>query len=200
VKSLFENPWPLPGKLHVYALPDDRLRDELVGYQSILADVDYCVPQPRAFLHATLQSYPVFHGQVEPSGLVALKEELARRAALIEPLALQFGGPVVHDKAITADAAITDEWTRLIEAVRAAAVGTICDEDDLGAPPFGPHVSLGYARADGSTEDLEKALVELGRPLDRELMVDRIHLLAVNQHPVDGIFDWEPIESFPLGG
>lgn len=200
MESLFSNPWPQSGKLHVYALPDDRLRDELVGYQPILDGVDYCRPQPRDFLHATVQSYPVYRDQLPADRLASLQDALARFTATQPSFTLRFGGPVVHKRAITADAEKIDPWERLVAGIRAAATATVCSDDDLDGPPFRPHISLGYARATGSAADLTAALDQLDRPLDRELVVDQVHLLAVNMHPAEGRFDWEPVASYKLGG
>ena len=200
MESLFKNPWPYTGKLHVYALPDDELRDELLGYQTILDGVDYCRPQPRDYLHATVQSYPVFRQQVRGARLDALQDGLAQFTATLAPFTLRFGGPVVHKRAITADAEGIESWEQLVAGIRRAATSTVCTEDDLDKAPFRPHMSLGYAKADGSTAELKQALAALGRPLDRELVVDQVHLLAVDMHPDEGRFDWEPVASYKLGG
>lgn len=40
VQSLFSKSWPKPGNLHVYALPDDHLRDLIVGSRSIMDETD----------------------------------------------------------------------------------------------------------------------------------------------------------------
>lgn len=200
VQSLFSKPWPKPGKLHVYALPDDHLRDVIVGFQSIMDETDYCVPQPRAFLHATVQSLPVYLDDSDPARLSELRQQLAELAAGTAPFRLQATGPYVNSRGITVNAEPTAGWLQLVDGVREVATRTITTPDAIGAPPFAPHISVGYGRADGSSEPLEKALAELGRSIEEDFVIDRIHLLAVNQHVADGFFDWEPVADFALAG
>ncbi|MBO0811719.1 MAG: 2'-5' RNA ligase family protein, partial [Microlunatus sp.] len=121
-------------------------------------------------------------------------------AAGTAPFQLQLTGPYVNGRGITADAEPTAEWRQLIDEVRTAASQSMISTEELGDPPFAPHISVGHGRADGDSEPLETALAGLGRSLYEDFVIDRIHLLAVDQHVEEGIFDWEPIADFTLAG
>lgn len=224
MKRFFGQPmtlWPsMRNRLHVYLLPDEELRAALVAKQKALEGFDYCSVQPAAYLHATVQQFAVTTEQVTPEQLEAFARQLARFAADLQPFDIPLAAPVADDWSLGVRGLPSAEWHHVVNGVRAAAAETINLGHEMPKAPFGPHLTLGYGVADGSSEQIQLAsdslndsrnlsgLTSSGGPNGSgalagsglpPLRVNKLHLLAVHQDVEAGIFHWDSSETFSIG-
>ena len=189
--------WPtLRNRLHVYVLPNQDLRAELQRRQQILEAFDYCSVQPGAYLHATVQQFAVTSDEVNGEQLRAFREAAARVAATTRPFTIELGAPLADDWSLGIRGTATPHWTSLVEAVRAAAAQTVNTGLPLPDAPYGPHITLGYGLADGSTERIQAASDATNAQELPALKVEAIHLVAVHQDPERGTFTWDQTASW----
>lgn len=217
MKRFFGQPmtlWPsMRNRLHVYLLPDEELRAALVARQKALEGFDYCSVQPAAFLHATVQQFAVTTEQVTPEQLEAFTRQLAQFAADFQPFDIPLTAPVADDWSLGVRGLPSAEWHHLVDGVRTVAAETINIDHEMPKAPFGPHLSLGYGVADGSSEQIQLASDSLNgsRGLNTLndsdalagselplLRVSELHLLAVHQDVEAGIFHWDSSKTFAV--
>ncbi|MEU5852519.1 2'-5' RNA ligase family protein [Saccharopolyspora shandongensis] len=197
--------WPAQERLHVYATGTAAVRAMVEQYQQALrplAEANGLGFQPPQWQHLTVQMLHRTRPEVPAEKLDDLVKQLTKNLAEIEPITVVIGPPQVSRHAIELwvhpDA--DDRWLGLVNAVRHAVTGVL-GEDAL--PPLGPnarpHTSIGYGTGRGDSGALTSALQAV-RAEPVELRVDQVHLVAVTQHPTDGMFTWDVLESLPLGG
>lgn len=63
-----------------------------------------------------------------------------------------------------------------------------------------PHLTLGYAIADGSTELIQAASDQVRNHALPPLIVNGLHFIAVHQDTERGAFIWDTTTPFPFGG
>ncbi|WP_422933996.1 2'-5' RNA ligase family protein [Sinomonas sp. P47F7] len=186
-------------RLHVYVLPDDELRSTLVARQSVLEGVEYCSVQPEPYLHATVQQFATAAEEVSPEEVEAFTERLALLAEDTEPFSIELGAPVADQFGLGVRGALSPEWTRLVDRVREAAAATVNKGRPMPAAPFGPHVTLGYGIADGSSDQLQRESDLLATEPIPALKVASLHFLGVHQDTDAGTFTWDATVPFELG-
>ncbi|MEV5542063.1 2'-5' RNA ligase family protein [Saccharopolyspora shandongensis] len=197
--------WEIQERLHVYALPNQKVRDVVTEYHTLLGDdpiSQYGLGlQPADFLHFTVQMLRKHRSEVTQPDLDELVTHLAKQLRHVDPITLQVGPPQagVHAVELWIAPDADEVWGELVGHTR-TAVTNVFGPDAL--PPLGPnavpHTSLGYGVRPGDSGAITNAIKQIRRPLV-EVTVDQIHLLAVTQHPARGCFTWEPIAAIPLG-
>ncbi|NYE96632.1 2'-5' RNA ligase [Psychromicrobium silvestre] len=186
----------LRNRLHVYALPDPELRAALVDYQRALTPFSYCSVQPPKFLHATVQQFAVTSEEVTQQQLAAFASELERLASSMKPFEIALSTPVADDWSLGVRGKPSLEWENLVSGVRSAAQQTINLDREMPRAPFGPHLTLGYGVAQGSSEQVQAASDALKLSELPPLKVQEIHFLAVHQDVEHGIFHWDSSQVF----
>lgn len=204
MNSIFEpleRSWAqLHDSLHVYALP--RLATELITpYQEAIERSGVCAVQPEGFLHATVTRLPGHRNTVAADQLASYRAALDRTAAIARPFTVALGRPAVRNTAVAAAGESTAQWQTLVHDVRQAAAACFPGQP-LPAPPFAPHVSLGYGTHPAADAPLVRELEMLAESTrwQAELVVDAIHLLAVHANPSPGTFTWDVVSVHPFGG
>ncbi|MFK4296155.1 2'-5' RNA ligase [Arthrobacter sp. GAS37] len=202
MKRFFGHPmtlWPsMRNRLHVYALPAPDLRSALVERQRVLKTFDYCSIQPADYLHATVQQFAVTSDEVSPEEMDAFKAQLKSLAAETKPFSVELGEPEADDYSLGVRGTITSSWAKLTAAVRDAGADTINKGQPLPYAPFTPHLTLGYAVAEGSTELIQQASDQLRAPALPPLTINEVHLIAVHQDVNRGTFAWDTTSRFPF--
>lgn len=189
----------LRDSLHVYVLADEALRTAVAGYQAAIETYPDCAVQPPDYLHATVQRLPWFCTDLSTDDVARLTAALADRLGPVAPFTVELDRPVVNDGGVNVHTSRSASWDVLVDTVREAAVAVLGSEPPLGRPPFGPHVSLGYAIGDGDNTVLQSALDRMAGPGPLLLRVEEVHLLSVHQHPDAGTFTWDAISTAQLG-
>ncbi|MDH6677583.1 hypothetical protein M2284_001782 [Rhodococcus sp. LBL1] len=205
MKSLFDLPltdWPQDhNALHVYALPDI---DEaaLAPIQNAIRDTGVCSIQPTRFLHATVTRVPAFLDSTAPETLRELQSALDEASRALAPFVIQLTGPYVSPDSVELAGERNAEWDQLVGAVR-TCVGAVLDGAEMPPAPYAPHVSLGYGTRDVDSEPLIAELARLAAGREPQLTVPMhvtdLHLLAVHQDAVAGIYTWDTISTHSLG-
>ncbi len=185
-------------RLHIYALPDPDLRTALEERQRVLGAFDYCSIQPADYLHATVQQFAVTSDEVSPEEMDAFKARLKSLAAETKPFSVELGEPEVDDYSLGVKGTITSSWAKLTAAVRDAAADTINKGQPLPNAPFNPHLTLGYAVAEGSTERIQQASDQLRASALPPLTINEVHFIAVHQDVNRGTFTWDTTYRFPF--
>lgn len=199
--------WGRPGRLHVYAVASDTLREVVARYHAALDGVAQAQGlglQPPEFVHFTVQMLRVHRDDLAPDQLGALVDKLAAALAEHEPLTLRVGPPAASQHAVElwVDPAADEPWGELVAATRRAAA-TVLGEDAL--PPLAgnatPHTSLGYGIGPGDSGVITSALKALRpRPGLIDVPVQQVYLVSVRQLPEQGRYVWETLAELPLGG
>ena len=187
-------------RLHIYALPAPDLRSALEERQRVLEAFDYCSIQPADYLHATVQQFAVTSDEVSPEEVDAFMVRLKSLAAETEPFSVELGEPEADDYSLGVRGTNTSSWAKLTAAVRDAAADTINKSQPPPNAPFSPHLTLGYAVAEGSTELNQQASDQLGAPALPPLTINDVHLIAVHQDANRGTFTWETTSRFTFSG
>ncbi|MGW5789211.1 2'-5' RNA ligase family protein [Saccharopolyspora sp. NPDC003752] len=197
--------WKTQQRLHVYALPNQAVRDAVTEYHALLGDdpiSQYGLGlQPADFLHFTVQMLYKHRSEVTNTDLDELVTHLTKQLRQFDPFTLRIGPPQagVHAVELWIAPDADKTWGELVDHTR-TAVTTVFGSDAL--PPLGPnavpHSSLGYGIRSGDSGAITNALKNIRRPLT-EITIDQVHLLAVTQHPDRGCYTWEPIAAIPFG-
>lgn len=189
--------WPsMRNRLHIYALPAPDLRSALKERQSVLKAFDYCSIQPADYLHATVQQFAVASDEVSPEEVDAFMARLKSLAADTKPFSVELGEPEADDYSLGVRGTNTSSWAKLTAAVRAAAADTKNKSQPLPNAPFSPHLTLGYAVAEGSTEFIQRASDQLRAPALPPLTINEVHFIAVHQNVNRGTFTWDATSRF----
>ncbi|GAA3636583.1 hypothetical protein GCM10022223_63810 [Kineosporia mesophila] len=126
----------------------------------------------------------------------ALLEVLRARLREVRPLEILAGSPLAYATGALCD--LEDEPLQdLIGIVRSV----IRDLRGTEADTFHPgvtHLTLGYAFAEASTDDLARRLRRV-RPSHARMRIDALHLLEVSTDPAARAFRLVPVGVVPLG-
>ncbi|WP_353651075.1 2'-5' RNA ligase family protein [Nakamurella sp. A5-74] len=215
MRSIFEplrTSWEsLLGSVHVYALPGWD-RTVVAPWQDAIAATEVCKVQPLEFLHATIARTPLFlpAAQRMPKSSqdgtrAALPQELAHFSAALDHIAgarpafeVPLGRPEIMTTAVCAAGEQTQQWQTLVTEVR-AAISQAFPDRPTPPGPFGPHVSLGYARLAADDAPLCAAYgVLAATPWSATLRVGALHLLSVDANEDAGTFTWSTLSVHPL--
>lgn len=188
----------MQNRLHIYALPAPDLRSALEERQRVLEAFDYCSIQPSDYLHATVQQFAVTSDDVSPEDMDAFMATLKSLAADTKPFSIELGEPEADDYSLGVKGTSTSSWAKLTAAVRDAAADTINKGQPLPGAPFNPHLTLGYALAEGSTALIQQASDQLRAPALPPLTINEMHLIAVHQDAKRGTFTWDTTSRFPF--
>ncbi len=188
----------MQNRLHIYALPAPDLRSALEERQRVLEAFDYCSIQPANYLHATVQQFAVTSDDVSPEDMDAFMATLKSLAADTKPFSIELGEPEADDYSLGVKGTSTSSWAKLTAAVRDAAADTINKGQPLPGAPFNPHLTLGYALAEGSTALIQQASDQLRAPALPPLTINEMHLIAVHQDAKRGTFTWDTTSRFPF--
>jgi hypothetical protein len=189
----------LTGCLHLYALPaaGDPIRSQFDDMAVVLADVPGLGLQPERFMHVTVQRLDAYEPDLADERwgrlLAALPEALREHS----PFQATFAEPRARSHAIEAIGPVTPEWSSLLEHVR-SVIAQCGLASALTMPPPAPHYSLAYSLAELDDELFEAALAPVARRSAFE--IDSLALVAVDQDPDAGIFAFEPLSTWRLGG
>lgn len=197
--------WPKSGRLHVYALPGQELREVVARYHDVLDGVAQAHGlglQPPEFVHFTVQMLHAHRADLTPDRLRMLVDTLGAALAEIEPLTLRVGPPAAGQHAVElwVHPEADKPWAELVEATR-RAVASVLGEHALpdAGPNLTPHVSLAYGVGRGDSGAITSALKALRpRPGLISVPVEQVHLVAVSQRPEWGQFVWDRLAALPL--
>ncbi len=193
--------WPsMRNRLHVYALPSPDLRSALEERQRVLEAFDYCSIQPADYLHATVQQFAVSSDEVSPEEMDAFSSRLKSLASETQAFSIELGEPEADDYSLGVKGTISPPWAKLTAEVRDAAADTINKSQPLPGAPFNPHLTLGYALAEGSTELIQQASDRLRVRALPPLTINEVHFIAVHQDVHRGTFTWDATSRFPFSG
>ena len=207
VKDFFTtttNDWTHPsGMLHAYIVPQGTAKGRLAAATESIRALPFLAPQPVDGLHGTVQRFPFLLKDLDAGALERLREAAAGTAGKLAPLRLAFGRPCAMNNSVivTADAA-DPSWLALVQATRDAAEAALGPEALEYTPPFGPHMTLAYAIADGPDDQIEEAVYPGGDaagPIG-EVVFDQLAWCAVHQNKAEGTYTFETVFSSPLTG
>ncbi|MHA6524376.1 2'-5' RNA ligase family protein [Tessaracoccus sp. G1721] len=196
MQSFFDSmtPWDHnDGSLHVYVLPDDDVADRIEKLQARIDGVTGLPPMPRAWLHFTVNRLAQFD-DLSMAELTRLAESLTAELAGVAAFDLEVGAPQVHNVAVECVAEATPGWDALVDAVRRAALATF--GGTMPDRPYAPHVSLAYATAEVSDDELRERLD--GAPAVGRVRVGKVHLVSVTVRPEVGTFDFVELANWSL--
>ncbi|MFD7161270.1 hypothetical protein ACFV9C_42260 [Kribbella sp. NPDC059898] len=195
--------WRSPyGKLHLYLTAPAAVREQAARYQEAMADHEQLVSrQPLQYLHWTVQMIE-HHVDELPVGLPDTLTETLKRQLTDRPLPrlqLTTGPAVVGVHGVTL-------WTPppatvfldLVHRCR-NAVETVLGGSALAplSPHFAPHMGLGYGLVDGDSDPLIRSIKDTWiEPVTS--IITAVDLVAVDQHPEQGTFSWQPISTIDL--
>lgn len=189
--------WPsMRNRLYIYALPAPDLRSALEERQRVLEAFDYCSIQPADYLHATVQQFAVTSDEVSPEDVEAFIARLSSLAAETKAFSVELGEPEADDYSLGVRGSNTPSWAKLTAAVRDAAADTINKSQPLPNAPFGPHLTLGYGVAEGSTQLIQQASDQLRASALPPLTIKEVHFIAVHQDANRGTFTWDTTSGF----
>lgn len=190
--------WSDPaGQLHAYLVPAERARMAMLPAMAAIADVPYLGVQPESALHATIQRLPFMRSSMTAEDVAALENEAARVFAELAPITLRFASPIITHDSVLLLAEHTPEWDALTSAVRRAA-SVLGENASHYDPPYGPHISLAYAKDDGPKADIATALGETASEVLGDVTFDSVAWCAVHRNPGAGTYTFDIITETPL--
>ncbi|RBP99470.1 2'-5' RNA ligase [Bifidobacterium xylocopae] len=154
--------------------------------------------QPPQYLHVTLQRLNLYRDQLSEDQWLSFLGALDAAAQSVSEFKLGFSLPRVHGEAVEAFGTPRRGWDNLVDAIR-TALGRAGFQTALTDPPFGPHYTFAYCTADTGQENdthIQKVLDQVCQP--QSMVVDSMHLVAVNQYPDEGVFRFDRLHSWPL--
>ncbi len=187
----------LTGALHLYVCPppDDHLFDTFRREAAALTPFHQLAIQPERFVHMTLQRLDAYREELEPHDLARLGASLGDELGELESFQVTYAGATVRERAVEAIGQPSDQWADLVwhiqRAVDVAGLG-----HTLAEPPFGPHYTLAYCVEDVLDSDIETRLAAVAT--STTMAVDKVTLVAVDQHPDKGIFTFDTLAQWPL--
>lgn len=165
-----------------------KARDRLAG----LPGLDLI---PGQWLHLTMQGIG-FADEVSDADLSAIITAAQARLAVVSPVTVAIGPPVVAGEGVTCWASPP----RALDPVRDAVRAGIADVWELEGVPeandWSAHVSVAYASADGPGEPIQAALGGLADVA--EAAIGAVDLIRLGRD--DRLYEWETITSLPLSG
>lgn len=198
--------------LHVYGLPRAGVDDELLEmvrscgplFEEYPIDPQYGGEKDGAgLLHLTLEMLAdAPAADYTPGAVQELVDVLTADLADIEAFTTQAGPPIANIAGAVLDVWPDAQAAALAERVR-AAIRKVRGERALQHSTGRPHLSLGYAYGEVSSDRLNGRLRNEITPRRAPLRVDRVHLLDVTWAFDKGLggwrMSWEPVAEIPLG-
>ena len=199
--------WPAgQTRLHVYVLPDLRVDGDLAnlvaGCRSVTAAYPFVSPVDDRWLHATVQ---MITGRPADAVDDPTRDRLAAclRAELADlpPFTMTAGSPIAGLGGVLLDLdqdrpgeAFHELYTRTRHAI-----ATVLGPDAIDYVTLPPHVSVGYAKDDGESGEVQSRLRRTVRPSHARMSVREVHLVDVVQDTTRCEYRWTPVASVPLG-
>nr|WP_297429527.1 2'-5' RNA ligase family protein [uncultured Actinotalea sp.] len=202
MQRFFDRPdthWRQPGGcLHLYALPAPgaAVLEAFTEAASALEALPGLGIQPRRYMHVTVQRLDAFVPENEDERWGRAWQSLEEVLVEHRPFELHFAPPRAGTHAVEAVAQPTDRWDRLGNDVR-GALASAGLAHVLAPPPYAPHYTLAYCVADTPDEEVREALAGATAT---SLTVDRLSLVAVDQDRDSGVFRFETLSEWGLGG
>ncbi|MFE6866221.1 2'-5' RNA ligase family protein [Kitasatospora sp. NPDC057692] len=201
-------PWPDGARvLHVYAVPDlrtDRGLADLAGACRTAMRPYPITPLGDDTLHCTLDMIAdTTSDRITPAERADLVAALREHLAATAPFEVTAGPPVANRAGavlhLSPDHLLLDLRERVRDAIRRTrGPGALLHDGGR------PHISLGYAWSEASSEDLRTALRRLS-PGHAPVRVREVQLLDVRfrRHPRPGAetawqLSWTPVATVPL--
>ncbi|MCE0538199.1 2'-5' RNA ligase family protein [Kineosporia rhizophila] len=155
-------------------------------------------PVPDETLRVTLaQVGDAPAGQIDQAQRAALLQAVRSRLSTVEPFSITAGSPLAYATGALCD--LEDEpLQQLIGLIRSAVRELRGAEADTFHPGV-THLTLGYAHAEASTDDLARRLRRV-RPSHARMHIDAVHLLEVGTDPQARVFRLNPVGVVPLSG
>ncbi|MFE3629384.1 2'-5' RNA ligase family protein [Streptomyces goshikiensis] len=199
--------------LHVYALPRAGVDDELLEMARSCVPLfeDYPIDPQCAredggagLLHLTLEMLAdAPAADYDPGAVRELVDALTAELADIAAFTTQAGPPIANIAGGVLDVWPDAQAVTLTERVR-TVIRKTRGETALQHSTGRPHLSLGYAYGEVSSDRLNGRLRNEITPRRAPLRVDRVHLLDVTWAFDGGLggwrMSWEPVAEIPLGG
>jgi hypothetical protein len=149
---------------------------------------------PGQWLHLTMQGIG-FADEVDDADLSAIITTAKVRLAVVPPVSVTIGPPVVAGEGVTCWASPPRALDSVRDAVRAGIADVWGPERVPEAAQWSAHVSVAYASADGPGEPIEAAL---GGVSDvAEATIEAVDLIRLGRD--NRVYEWETIASLPLG-
>ncbi len=189
----------LSGALHFYAMPPaggellevhHRVGEALGGFPGLAV-------QPDEYVHMTLQRLDAYADEVDADAWAAFEARLGDLLATREPFTVEYAPAAPHGQAIEAIGRLTLAWRELVDDLRITLTASGF-EGLLTPAPYGPHYSHAYCTSTTDDDAVREALRDAGTPT--RMTVDKVALVAVHQHPETGIFAFDTLAVWGLGG
>lgn len=195
MRSFFEQmpPWDRnDGSLHLYALPDDAVRERLDEAAALIDGVPHLPLVPDAWRHFTVRRLAQFD-DLKHAELSRLAEAVTAELEDVAAFDLNVGAPQVQELAVECVAEASRGWEALIGAAGRAAErfgGEVFD------PPHAPHLALAYATGDVEDAEVHRRL-ESAQAIGT-VHIGQVHLVSVTVRPELGWFDWVELANWSL--
>lgn len=181
----------LIGALHVYVVlkSNSNIVKKTISISESIKYNKSIAIQPEEYLHMTVQRLDLYKDDLSDEKLRVLIENLRNVTNLITPFNVEFEKPAVRNEAIEVISKKNEQWDNLVDMVRNA----ICESglsDYLTDPPFGPHYTVAYCVKNTEPNEDKTLKSVLDNFSNYDFEISSIDLVAVNQKPYDGIFEF----------
>lgn len=203
MKPFFNRPdtkWRnLRGALHFYVLPkeDSNVLDVYEHTVQALSGFPGLAVQPAQYVHMTLQRLDAYANEFTAAQWDAWHESLTSLFAQVEPFTVDISAAEPKGHAVEAIGTTVPSWHKIIAGIRESLI-----DHQLGhfltEPPFGPHYTVAYCTTTTDDEAVKEALAPVSS--DTQFAVEKVSLVAVEQRPDDGIFTFDRLHAWQLGG
>jgi 2'-5' RNA ligase len=150
---------------------------------------------PEEWLHLTMQGVG-FADEVSDSDLSAVVSAARNELAVVSPVTVMIGPPVVASEGVTCWASPPRALDPVRDAVRAGIAGAWGPERVPETAEWSAHVSVAYAAADGPGDPIEAALDGLSDVAEATIRTVDLIRLRRDQR----VYEWDTVASLPLGG
>lgn len=188
----------LSGALHFYVMPPAG-GELLAAHERVcaaLAVFPGLTAQPAEYVHMTLQRLDAYMDEVDADAWAGFEGALAARLARRAPFVVDYAPPAPNGQAIEAIGRPTPAWQEVVadirDALSASGFGGV-----LTPAPYGPHYTNLYCTSATDDDQVSEVLRGVGEPT--RMTVTEVALVAVDQHPEQGIFAFETLARWPLG-
>ncbi len=188
----------LTGCLHLYVPlhADDPARTGSRDALRALTPIAGLGVQPEEFLHLTVQRFEAYEEDLVADPWVRWRHSLSGNLASVAAFDVDLAAPRPREHAVESVGRADERWDALLAVVRETtrACGL---ESTLVAPPPIPHFSLAYAREEVPDGPVSAALRATRGSTVR---IGEIALVAVDQDPARGVFEFRALDVWPLSG
>lgn len=199
--------WPAgETRLHVYLLPELHLDVDLArlvsACRSVTAAYPYITPVHDQWLHATVQ---MVTGRPADAVDDATRDRLAAclqaELADLPPFTVTAGSPIagLGGVLLDLDQDLPGEHFHELYTRTRRAISTSLGAGAVDSVTLPPHVSVGYANADGDSGEVQSRLRRTVRPSHARMSVREVHLVDVVQDVARCEYRWRPVARVPLG-